>query len=82
MNISFVKSAEKELLNLDKNLAKRILDKISLLEDDPYGQNSQKLGGGKGHRIRIGDYRVVYIVDKTAKEVTIVRIRHRREVYK
>lgn len=82
MNISFVKSAEKELLKLDKSLAKRILDKIYLLGNDPYGQNSQKLGGGKGYRIRIGDYRVVYIVDKTAKEVTIVRIRHRREVYR
>lgn len=82
MIISFVKSAEKELLKLDKNLAKRILDKIHLLGNDPYGQNSQKLGGGKGFRIRIGDYRVVYTVDKTAKEITIVRIRHRRDAYR
>ena len=82
MNISFVRSAEKELLKLDKNLAKRILDKIQLLNNDPYGQNSQKLGGGKGYRIRIGDYRVVYTVDKTAKEIAIVRIRHRRDVYR
>ena len=82
MNISYLKSAEKEPLKLDKNLAKRILDKISLLGSNPYGQNSQKLGGGKGYRIRIGDYRVVYTVDKTSKSVTIVRIRHRREVYR
>lgn len=82
MKISFVKSAEKELLNLDKNLAKRILEKINLLEDDPYGQNSQKLGGGKGYRIRIGDYRVVYTVDKIAKTVIVIRIRHRRDVYR
>lgn len=82
MKILFVKSAEKELLKLDKNLIKRILEKISLLENDPFGQNSQKLGGGKGYRIRIGDYRVVYTVDKTAKIVTIIRIRHRRDVYR
>lgn len=82
MIISFVKSSEKELLNLDKNLAKRILDKINLLEKNPYGQNSQKLGGGKGYRIRIGDYRVIYTVDKTAKTITVIRIRHRREVYR
>ena len=82
MNISFARSAEKELLKLDKNLAKRILDKIGLLGSDPFGQNSQKLGGGKGYRIRIGDYRVVYTVDKSTKTVTIIRIRHRRDVYR
>ena len=82
MNISFARSAEKELLKLDKNLAKRILDKIGLLGNDPFGQNSQKLGGGKGYRIRIGDYRVVYTVDKSTKTVTIIRIRHRRDVYR
>lgn len=82
MKLYFVKSAEKELLKLDKNLAKRILERIYLLINNPYGQNSQKLGGGKGYRIRIGDYRVVYTVDKTAKEITVIRIRHRRDVYR
>lgn len=82
MKIFFVKSAENELLNLNKKLAQRILDKINLLGSDPYGQNRQKLGGGKGYRIRMGDYRIVYTIDKTAKRVTIIRIRHRREVYR
>lgn len=82
MKISFVRSAERELLNLDKNLAKRILDKIKLLEEDPYGQSSQKLGGGRGYRIRIGDYRVIYTIDNKAKTITIIKIRHRREVYR
>lgn len=82
MKIFFVKSAENELLKLDKKLAQRILDKINVLGSDPYGQNSQKLGGGKGYKIRIGDWRVVYTVDKIAKTVTVIRIRHRREVYR
>lgn len=82
MKIFFVKSSQNELLRLDKKLAKRILDKINLLAGDPYGQKNQKLGAGKGYRIRIGDYRVVYTVDKTAKTVTVIRIRHRRDVYR
>jgi len=82
VKIFFVKSAENELLKLDKKLAQRILDKINVLGSDPYGQNSQKLGGGKGYKIRIGDWRVVYTVDKIAKTVTVIRIRHRREVYR
>ena len=48
MIILFVKSAEKELLRLNKNLGQRILQKITLLKNDSYGQNSQKLEGGKG----------------------------------
>ena len=81
MKIVFSKSAEKELLSLDKSLGQRIFKKITLLRDQPYGIGSQKLEGG-GYRIRIGDYRVVYIIDKEQKTVTIIKIRHRREVYK
>jgi mRNA interferase RelE/StbE len=82
MKVAFVKSAEKELLSLNKTLAQRILEKITLLEIDPHGQGSQKLAGGKGYRIRIGDYRIVYTINNTSKIITIIKIGHRREVYK
>ncbi len=82
MKIFFDKSAEKELLRLNKNLGQRIFKKIGLLKDDPYGQNSQKLEGGKGYRIRIGDYRVVYTIDKKRKTILIIKIGHRREIYR
>lgn len=82
MRIDFVKSAEKELHQLGKRLNKRLLGKIQKLGDNPYGQNSQKLAGGRGYRIRLGDYRIVYIIDKPNKLVIIVKIGHRREVYR
>ena len=82
MRIDFVKSSEKELLKLDKKLAQRILEKISLLGNDPYGQNSEKLSGGKGYRIRLGDYRIIYIINKENSIITIIKIGHRREVYR
>lgn len=82
MRIDFVKSAEKELGKLDKRLSKRLLEKIQKLSNDPYGQDSQKLAGGKGYRIRLGDYRIVYIIDKSNKLVTIIKIGHRREIYR
>ncbi len=82
MKIVFSKSAEKEILSLDKSLGQRIFKKIGLLEDQPYGLDSQKLEGGKGYRIRIGDYRVVYTINKESKTITIIRIGHRREIYK
>jgi mRNA interferase RelE/StbE len=82
MKILFVKSAEKELLHLNKDLGQRILKKITLLKNDPYGQNSQKLEGGKGFRIRIGDYRVVYTINKENKTILIIKIGNRKEIYR
>lgn len=82
MEILFKKSAEKELLSLPKPLAKRIFQKVSLLTDNPYGQGSQKLEEGKGFRIRIGDHRVVYTIDKKRNTVFIIKIGHRREIYR
>ena len=82
MKILFVKTAEKELLSLNKNLGQRIFQKISLLTNDPYGQNSQKLEGNKGYRIRIGDYRVVYTIDKENQTILIIKIGHRREIFR
>lgn len=82
MKIDFVKSAGKELGKLDKRLSKRLLEKIQKLSNDPYGQDSQKLAGGKGYRVRLGNYRIVYIIDKPNKLVTIIKIGHRREIYR
>ena len=82
MKLRITSKAQKELDRLEDKIALRISQKIYQLESDPYGQNSQKLGGGKGYRIRIGDYRVIYTVDKTAKTITVIRIRHRRDVYR
>jgi len=82
MKILFVKSAERELLHLNKSLAQRIFQKVKLLREDPYGQNSQKLEGSDGYRIRIGDYRVVYIINKENQTITIIKIGHRRDIYK
>jgi mRNA interferase RelE/StbE len=39
-------------------------------------------GQPEGWRIRIGDYRVIYMIDDKAETVTVVRVKHRREVYR
>lgn len=82
MKLIFTKSSEKDILKIEKKLSIKIADKIKLLSNYPYGLSSEKLEGGKGYRIRIGDYRVVYTIDKGSKTITIIRIRHRKEVYR
>lgn len=82
MKLQLTSKAQKELDRIDDKTALRISQKIYQLEVNPYGLDSQKLAGEKGYRIRIGDYRVVYIVNKESQSITIVKIRHRREVYR
>jgi len=75
-------SAQKELDALDDTLFSRVDRKILSLADNPRPAGCKKLKGYKDQwRLRVGDWRVVYIIDDTAKRVSITRVRHRREVY-
>ena len=75
-------SAQKELDALDNALFARIDRKIMSLADHPRPAGCKKLRGYKDQwRIRVGDWRVVYIIDDAAKRVSITRVAHRREVY-
>ena len=74
-------SAQKELDALDDALFSRIDRKILALTENPRPPACKKLRGYKDQwRIRVGDWRVLYVVDD-AKLVSITRVAHRREVY-
>ena len=75
-------SAQKELDALDDAVFTRIDRKILALADNPRPAGCKKLKGYKDQwRVRVGDWRVLYIIDDAAKLVTITRVAHRREVY-
>ena len=75
-------SARKELENLSDSLIARLVPKINSLAADPRPSSCRKLHGYKDvWRIRVGDYRVVYIIDDDRKIVSITRVARRREVY-
>ncbi len=81
-SIEIKQSAQKELDALDDKLFGRIDKKILALSGDPRPTGCKKLKGYKDHwRIRIGDYRVIYIINESAKTVAVTHIAHRREVY-
>jgi mRNA interferase RelE/StbE len=61
----------------------RIMPRLEHLVSAPRPPGCKKLrGGDKEWRIRVGDYRIVYVIDDTAKTVDVTRIAHRREAYK
>jgi len=82
MKVIFSYGVRKELHHLDRNVAQRIYLKIMTLEDDCFPSGYKKLEGDKGYRIRIGDYRVVYFLDTQADTITIVKVAHRKDVYR
>lgn len=82
MKLLLSRSSQKDLDKLPENTTLRISKKLYDLALDPYMLGSEKLSGNKGYRIRIGDYRVVYTVEKTTKTVVIIKVKHRREVYR
>jgi mRNA interferase RelE/StbE len=69
-------------LNLDPQLARRVLRVTAALAENPRPSGFKRLRGTDLYRIRVGDYRVVYGVDDAHALILIVRVRHRREVYR
>jgi mRNA interferase RelE/StbE len=75
-------SARKELERLPSNIIERIFSRLESLASEPRPAGCKKLKGGKQEwRIRVGDYRVIYVIDDSKLRVSITRIRHRSEVY-
>jgi mRNA interferase RelE/StbE len=75
-------AARKELEALPDKLLARVVRKLQSLANNPRPTRCKKLKGYKDQwRVRVGDWRVVYIVDDAAKLVSVTRVAHRREVY-
>ncbi len=81
--IQYVKSAQKELLKLQKNIRIQIIKKIEKLCKNPMPNGSIKLRGSDDYyRIRHCDYRVIYQIENDILVVLIIAVDHRREVYR
>jgi mRNA interferase RelE/StbE len=77
------KSAEKDLRKLPTSVFQRALIHLKALSVDPRPPGCHKITGSKKDwRIRIGDYRLIYEIDDQARTVKVMRVRHRREVYR
>jgi len=61
---------------------RRVTERIRGLAQNPRPSGSEKLSGQDRYRIRQGDYRIVYAIDDETRTVEVVKIGHRREVYR
>jgi mRNA interferase RelE/StbE len=76
--------AAKQLSALPLHMQKRIVTSLQRLCLDPYAAHHavKALHGGEGYRLRVGDYRLVYHIEDARLIISVVRIAHRREVYR
>jgi mRNA interferase RelE/StbE len=81
--IVWKRSAAKELKKLPKQIIRRVLEAVEALSSEPQPVGSRKIVGTiNQYRLRVGDYRVIYALEDEILCVEIVRVRHRKDVYK
>jgi mRNA interferase RelE/StbE len=81
--IEFLRSAARELASLPKDRQRQLAGRIDGLEQDLFPPGVKKLEGeDRLYRLRVGDYRILFEVDDATRIVTIVKIGHRRDVYR
>jgi mRNA interferase RelE/StbE len=76
------RSAEKDLAKLSSEMRLRVGRALRALEGNPSPPAAKRLKGREESRLRVGDYRVLYVLDHGAHLLTIVAIGHRRDVYR
>ncbi len=80
--LAFRKSVAKDLRAFPKQDVKRILQRIRALADDPLPPGCEKLSSLERYRVRQGVYRIVYEINDEGYVVLIVRVGHRRDIYR
>lgn len=81
--IEVKRSAAKALRKIPKADRKRIAQKIdSLAEDPPNPEITKMKGNNPFHKVRVGDYRIIYEIQEHALLILIVKIGHRKDIYR
>jgi mRNA interferase RelE/StbE len=76
------RSAQKDIRSLDGAVRGRVIRALRALETDPRPVGCRKLVGAQNRwRVRVGDYRVIYVVDDAGRVIEIVAVRHRSKAY-
>lgn len=81
--IFFSKPAQKQLSSIPKAALKKVAQKIEKLSSNPLPPGHEKMAGMDNcYRIRQGDYRIIYTIQDKELIVLVLKIGHRREVYR
>ena len=79
--IVFSEKAKKQFLKLEKDIQKRIIASLDRIKIRPEAYVT-KLVGDASYRLRVGDYRVIMDIDKGKLIILVIKVGHRRNIYK
>lgn len=83
MNVAFHPDVYKQLQQLPRQVFSTALHAIIALPHNPRPAGVKKLVGSRSDwRVRIGEYRIIYEIDDTAKTITVLQVEHRRDAYR
>lgn len=81
--IEFIKQAAKQFRALPIKEQQRLKPKVDALAEEPRPAGVVKLSGEEDlYRIRVGNYRVIYAIEDNQLRILVVKVGHRREVYR
>ena len=80
--VSLKRSTERELEDLPAKIQVRVIKRLISLKGEPRPTDAKKLHGREAYRLRVGDYRILYEVNDSARKVDVFSIAHRREIYR
>ena len=81
-SLFFKESVQKDFDGIPKKDLRKILGRIKSLAADPRPPGCEKLTGRDRYRLRQGRYRIVYAVQDEGRIVTVVKVGHRKDVYR
>ena len=81
-SVLFRKSVRKDLGPIPKKDVRAIMDRIKSLADNPRPPGCEKLSAQERYRVRQGNYRIVYSIQDDERTVWVVKVGHRRAVYR
>lgn len=81
--VQLAPAAKRQLRKLDRSIQERVVRRLDKLGRDPRPPGVEKLEGDEStYRIRIGEYRIVYDIHDKALIVLVLKVGHRREIYR
>lgn len=80
--VSFTKQAARDLKHIQEPYYSKIKKAIIGLSETPQPVGSKKLKGRDAYRVRVADYRIIYEINDKIVTIDIIRIGHRKNIYK
>jgi mRNA interferase RelE/StbE len=81
--VQLAPAAKRQLRKLDRSIQERVIRRLDKLKKDPRPPGVEKMEGDEStYRIRMGEYRIVYEIQNKVLVVLVLKVGHRREVYR